>query len=867
MKRFYGFLLGLLCPAPFRNEYGSEMQSAFLARWRESSWIAGPWLILEAVADVATAGLAVHRDLLTQDLRHTWRTARRAPGYTATALAVASLGVASSTAVFTIADHVLLRPLPFPDPQNLVTLYEDQTRRGYPQMDISPPNFRDWKRMSTCFESIAAYRNVMANLSGGGAPEPVRISGASVTFDLFRTLRVAPLLGRDFTEQDDAPGAPRTIILSHRFWMQHFGGDPAVIGRKVLYDDEPSTVIGVMPAEFAYPRPLVKLWTPARMDETEYSDRGNYSLFGVARLKPGVTLEQARAAMRIIGSNLEKQYPADNRDANIYVGSLQGDMPNRVRAMIRILGAAAGFLLLIACANLTNLLLARSSARRKEIEIRAALGAGRERLVRQLITEGAALSVTGGVAGIALAAATVPLLGRLVPTGLPVVSTPTIDWRVAMFAFAATIVTGIAAGVLPALRVTANSSATLRVRGARSDSARRSLVIVQIAASLALVLSTGLLLRALVQVTSRDPGFETSGRMFFRTALAFPRYAETARREDFYRTVLDGVRALPGVTGASAVSFRPMGDMRGGIWSVLVPGETRTDAHAASRFVLPGYFDVMGIRILAGRDFRTTDTINSQRVAVVSQSFVREHWPGRLEDAIGRTFSVRFGNLSFTVAGVVSDIRFRGLEQAQHEPQMYFAAAQTPDNAFVFFAPKDFVVATALANPLSLAPAIRAIIAKADPSQPVSDIEGVEQLVESDTAGRRVQVWVIAAFSTAALLLAAIGIHGLLSFAVSRRTLEIGLRRALGAQASGIAWLILGEAAALALTGSVMGAAAAYLLGRGVMQAVLAGVPAGDPWTAAAGVAFAMLLTVAGSLAPTIRALRVDPAIALRSES
>jgi predicted permease len=542
-------------------------------------------------------------------------------------------------------------------------------------------------------------------------------------------------------------------------------------------------------------------------------------------------------------------------------------MPNRVRTLIRVMGAAAGFLLLIACANLANLLLARSSARRKEIEIRAALGAGRERLVRQLITEGAALSVAGGLAGIALAAAAVPLLGRLVPTGLPVVSTPTIDWRVALFAFAATIVTGIAAGVLPALRVTAYASATLRVRGARSDSARRSLVIVQVAASLALVLSTGLLLRALVQVTSRDPGFETSGRMFFRTALAFPRYAETARREDFYRTVLDGVRALPGVTGASAVSFRPMGDMRGGIWSVFVPGETRTDAHAASRFVLPGYFDVMGIRILAGRDFRATDTINSQRVAVVSESFVREHWPGRLEDAIGRTFRVRFGNLSFTVAGVVSDIRFRGMEQAQHEPQMYFVPAQTPDHSFVFFAPKDFVVATALANPLTLAPAIRALIAKTDPSQPVSDIESLEQLVESDTAGRRTQVWVIAAFSIAALLLAAIGIHGLLSFAVSQRTHEIGLRRALGAQPSGIAWMVFGEAAALALTGGVIGAAAAYLLGRGVMQAVLAGVPPGDPWTAAAGVAFAMLLTLAGSLAPTIRALRVDPAIALRNES
>jgi putative ABC transport system permease protein len=385
-------------------------------------------------------------------------------------------------------------------------------------------------------------------------------------------------------------------------------------------------------------------------------------------------------------------------------------------------------------------------------------------------------------------------------------------------------------------------------------------VVTQIAASLALVISTGLLVRALSQLLDTHPGFATENMLAFRTSLPMPKYAETARRERFYSTVMEELRSLPGVRAAAVISFRPMGDFRGGIWPLILPGKSR-EPYASARFVTPGYFSTMRIPLLRGRAIQPSDRPGSQRVAVVSESFIDEHWPG--ENGIGRTFGIPFGDLKFTIVGVVANVRFRGLE-SRSEPQMYFASAQTPDNAFTWFAPKDFVVATTR-NPLQLVPAIRKIVASADPIQPVSEVQTLNELVLDDTAGRRTQLWVIGAFAVAAFTLAGIGIHGLLSFAVSQRTQEIGLRRALGAQTRDIAGLVVGEAMLLVLVGSSIGIVTAYLVGRG-METLLLGVGPADGVTLGAAVLLALIMAACGTMVPAIRALRVDPASALRAE-
>ena len=849
----YGALL-LLCPASFRKEYGGEMEAVFRRRMLDASRPARIWLWMEAIGDVMAAGAGAHWDLLRQDLKYAVRAAAKAPAFTVVVIAVAALGVAAATSVFSIADHVLLRALPFYEPDRLVKLWQDVS--GYARMDVSPANYRDWKATSRSFESMASFRGLSVNLSGLGEPE--RVVGASVNYEMFPILGVTAAAGRTFTEQEDRAGAAGTVVLSYGFWQRRFGGDPNVIGQRVQLDEEPFTVIGVMPANFHFPRREVQMWTAMRFAEDDFADRGNFYLGVIARLKPGVSVDEAKAEMRVVAASLERQYPVENQKSGVTVFRMRDELSPRSRTILAVLASAAFFVLLIACANLANLLLARSAARRKEIEVRTALGAGRDRLIRQLLTESLLLAGIGGSLGIVVASAGIPLLSQLVPSSLPISDTASMDWRVLWFAVAVTALTGIAFGAAPALRSTGPNLGLRSSSGARRERLRRTLVVAQVAASLALVISTGLLARALIRLENTDPGFATENMLAFRTSLPMPKYLATATRERFYSTVLDELRVMPGVRSTAVTSFRPMGDFRGGIWKVVIPGEVR-ETHASARFVTPGYFSTMRIPLLRGRDIEPRDKPEAQRVAVVSESFVEEHWPG--ENGLGRTFGIPFGELKFTIVGVVADVRFRGLE-SKSEPQMYFAHAQTPDSAFVWFAPKDFVVATS-GNALALLPAIRRIVAKADVLQPVSDVQTLTALVEDETATRRTQLWVIAAFSVAAFLLAGIGIHGLLSFAVSQRTQEIGLRRALGAQTVHIASIVFGEALLLAIAGAAIGVGAAYLLGRS-MEALLVGVAPADTPTLTASLVLALVMTLCGAVIPAVRAMRVDPAAAIR---
>ena len=479
-----------------------------------------------------------------------------------------------------------------------------------------------------------------------------------------------------------APDAPGTLLLGYRFWQTQFGGDPNVIGRKVLMDDEPFTVIGVMPREFSFPAAeWSSFWMPLRLSERESSDRSNHSFNGVARLRRGVTLEQARAEMDVIAARSRQEHPAENKDASADVLRFSDEVPEQSRLMLYALGGASACVLLIACANLANLLLARALGRRRELAVRTAIGAGRERMIRQLMTESLLLAVMGGALGVLVAYAGVPLLNQLVPVTLPLAVTPTVDMRVLLFAMTLTIVTGLTFGLAPVMRVGGDASLTGLREGARSgggqkEGARSALVVVEIIASVVLLVSAGLLLRALLNVRSVDPGFRAEGVLTMQTPLPMPKYAKTPTREAFYAHVLTGLRALPGVTDAAFVSYLPMGRMRGGVWSVAVDGQPVVP-HGDSaylRYVTPGYFATIGTPLRSGRDVAGSDAADRQFVAVVSESFVKRYWPKEtIASVIGRHIS--FASYDRTVVGVVGDIRMRGLE-SDAAPQVYLPSAQ-----------------------------------------------------------------------------------------------------------------------------------------------------------------------------------------------
>ncbi len=849
--RFYRALLHLY-PASFRAEYGEEM-CAVVARGRSS--------LLSAIFEVLSNAPAVHWDILRQDLRYTARTLARTPGFTAVAILVLALGIGANTAVFSVTDYVLIRPLPFPSPDRLVSLWE--TLPGYSRMELSPANFRDWKSMNSVFEQMGAFTGFPANLLGQGAPE--REQGAAVTGDLFPLLGVQPLLGRSISKSDDRDGAPRTAVLSYGLWQREFGGDAGVLGRKLDLDGTRHVVIGVMPPGFHFPDQATQFWVPFQFPAAAFADRNDNYIDGIGRLRPGVSLRQAQAEMNVIATLLQRQYPNELKHTGAGVNIMRDDEISDERRLLLIaLAGAALCVLLIACSNLANLLLARALGRQKELAVRTALGAGRERLIRQLVTESMVLSLAGGLLGVLLASLALPLLNNLVPS-LPAAGLPSIDLRVLSFAAVLTALTGIGFGTIPALRAGRGDLTGLR-EGSRSGGGRKAglrsaLILAEVTLSVVLLVSAGLLLRALLRVEGVDPGFQSDGVLTLQTALPMPKYLATARRAAFYQRVLSQVEALPGVSGAAYISFLPM-TMTGGIWPVDIDGKTldRSEAHSASlRFITPGFFSTLKIPIHTGRNVSDSDAGDKPYVAVVSESFARRYWPG--QNPLGRHFKFAFADR--TIVGVVGDIRVRGLER-NSEPQVYVPYQQMPDHALMFYAPKDLVI-RASGDPRLLLPGIRRIVRNADPEQPISKVRTLAEIVQDNTAPRAVQVRIVGAFAALAFLLVGIGIHGLLSFMVSSRAPEIAVRIALGAQPRNILKLVLRESFVLASAGVVLGVALAYIAGR-AMQALLAGVAPADAATFLSAASLCFLMTLASSLIPALRALRVDAITAIRAE-
>ena len=743
---------------------------------------------LGAMADVLPNALTAHWDILRQDLRYTTRAMRRAPGFVLTAVLVVALGVGANTAAFTLADFVLIRPLPFPQSERLVKIWEQTP--GYASMEASAANYRDWKTLTRSFSAMGAYSTLAANLVGAGVPR--RLKTAIVTYDVMPLLGVNALIGRTITPADSFTSP--VAVLSYAVWQSQFGGDVGVVGRKISLDGTPTIVVGVMPASFNFPTRETEIWTPLVLRDQSFADRNDNWLEVLARLRPGVSFSQAAADVGLVHAQLLRKYPKELENTGVNVLRFRDELSAKSRLLLLALCGAALCILLLACANLASLLLARAITREREISVRAALGAGRERIVRQLVTESLVLATLGGVAGLLVARMAIPALTQLVPDSLPIAEQPSLDARILLFAALIVTLTGLAFGLVPALRAGgakafAGLRSGAREGGGRRQRARGALVAIEIAVSVVLLISSGLLVRAMWRLQSVDPGFRTEGVLVVRTALPWTKYALTMRRADFYSRVLEKVRALPGVTSAAYTSFAPM-TMGGGIWPVGTTGMPviRDDNSTASfRFVTPGFFATLGIPVDRGRDVEDRDDMSRTLVAVVSESFAKRYWPN--EDPLGKQFGFAFKDR--TVVGVVGNVRVRGIERPS-EPQVYLPQRQVEDSSLIFYSPQDLIIRASVPV-ASLVPSIRQIVGSIDPEQPISDARPMAQIVADQTTSRVAQLRVLGILAIVALLLAGIGIHGLLAFTVSSRSQEIGVRLALGARASTITRMILRE--------------------------------------------------------------------------
>jgi len=859
--RLYRILVHLF-PSSFRIEYGEEMCGVVAERLHRAS---GPlervWLGLRAVKDLVAHALRAHVDILRQDLLFVRRSLRRSPGFAVTAVLVSALGIGATTAVFTATDRVLIRPLPYADAGSLVKVWA--ILPSYRFMELSPGNFHDLREAGSSFERLAAYHSASANLVGAGAP--MRLQGVAATADLFPLLGVRAEIGRTLGAEDEAPEAPDTVVLSHGLWQRVFAGDRRVIGTSVRLDDVPFTVVGVMPPGFGYPSPETSFWRPLRFQADDFTERDNNYLSALGRLAPGVSRDQASVEVAQIAERLANEFPVANRDLSAHVVSLRSDLTRGARMLLLTLLVASICVLLVACTNLASLLWVRALGRRQELAVRSALGAGRERMVRQLLTESLVLACCGGVLGVGLAALCGPLLSTLLPSDLPNRGEGlALDLRMLGFAAVMTLGTGIAFGIAPAMGSLGQRKGLwqLQVRagvGAPRGWGRGALVVTQVAASVVLLVVSGLMLQALWRVQKVDPGFRVNNVLTLETPMPMTRYAETSVRADFYDRVLERIRALPQVDDAAYISFVPL-LWRGGIWPVEVPGsEDRRPETASLRFVTPGFFSTLSIPLLAGRDVEVSDTEDRAMAAVVSRSFAERYWPGR--DPLGHTFDFAFRER--VVVGMVGDVRFRGLE-GQSEPQVYLPYRQVPDGAIIFYAPKSLVV-KASTNPLALLPEIRAVVHDADPELPIARVRLLSEVLETETASRRTLLAVLGSFAALALALAGVGIHGLLAFAVRQRIGELGVRRALGASGAAVVGTVLGRALRLAAVGGVLGALAALVAGQ-MLEALLAGGEAADPMAFSVSLLVVAGAVFSGSLAPTLLALRVEPTAALRLE-
>ena len=800
---------------------------------------------------------------LWHDLRYAVRMLLRNPGFTTVILVTLAVGIGANTAIFSVINAVTLRQLPFIDPDRLVRLNESNPERGWPNFSVSHPNFLDWRAQNQTFEGMAATADASFNLSAGGDIEVIR--GGVITADFLPVLRVSPAMGRNFLPEEDRPGGDtRVALIAYGFWQRQFGGDPAVVGKTLTINDNPFTVIGVLPESFPWGRGRLDLFVPLAPDPAR--SRGDHRLRVIGRLKADVTWEQALADMNTIAGQLAQQYPETNN------GWLVGGqkfydwfVPEQSRRSLLVIGGAVVFVLLIACSNVANLLMARATARRKEIAIRVALGAGHFRIIRQLLSEAILLALIAGGLGLIVAVWMVSVLKTMNPQNLPRLDELSIDGRVLTFALFISVATGVLFGLFPALQASRLDLNETLKEGGRSGGGtgrqrvRSTLVVVEVGLSVALLIGTGLLLRSFWKLQDVKPGFEPDHLLTMRINLPGNRYSDESQAGSFYSRLLEEAKATPGVQSAAITSLVPMGS--GDTSSeVQIPGKPAmpdgSQPSASWRIVSPGYLRTLAIP-LRGRDFDDRDTSNSPPVTIISEETARQYWPG--EDPIGKTIILRsFGRKLFTIIGVAGDVRSFGLD-TDSRPMAYvpLAAAAT-------WKPMSLVVRTSI-EPTSLAPSVRGVLRSIDANVPVYDVQTIEQLLYNSLGSRRFNMFLLGSFAGIALLLASVGLFGVMAYLVSQRTHEIGIRRALGAQATDVFKLVLQQGLVLALIGVGVGLVCALGLTQ-VMSSLLFEVSATDPVTFIIAPLMLVGIALLACYVPARRATRVDPIAALRYE-
>jgi len=801
--------------------------------------------------------------ILLSDLRHATRRLLRSPGFTALAVLTVGLGVGATTVMFSAVDGVLLKPLSYPEPDRLVMIRGAVLAQpGRPGV-ISYPDYRDWRHESRSFETIAALRPADVTLAGAGGPE--RIEGARVTASFFPSLRVVPALGHLFPEELDQPGGEPVAVLGHGLWRR-LGADPALVGRSITLSGLPHTVIGILPASFRPPREVerAEIFAPLALDGEALEQRGNRSLVAIGRLRAGVPIAQARAELAAVARRLEKER-SDNTGVGAMVESLHADTVGELRRPLLVLLGAVAFVLLIACTNMANLVLPRALARRREMAIRAALGARRSRLVRPLLTESIVLGVAGGIAGLALAQWGLGALVKLAPPGTPRLQDIALDGRVLGFSLGLSLATGVAFGLAPALSASRTDVQMALHGSSRSASlarhpAARFLVVAEIALSLVLMAGAGLLLESFRRLLSVDLGFDPESVLTFAVSLPDTRYPRPHRRAGFYAELVERVRVLPGVISAAAITPLPLG---GGSIGTRFTVEGRPapapgrKPRAEYRAVTAGYFETMRIPVKKGRTFDAGDRRGAPPVAVVNETLAAQVFPG--QDPLGQRLRIGIGTDEsdpriFEVVGVVGDVR----PSIPAPPEIY---VPHPQQSWSWMS---LVVRTS-GDPVSLAGALRREVAALDSELAVYDVRPLLELLSDSLAARRFIMALLGGFALLGLALATVGVYGVLAESVERRRGEIGLRLAVGANAGDVLRMVVGQAARLAAAGVTLGLVAAFALTR-VMQGLLFGVSATDPATFAAVAGVLATAALLASYLPARRAASLDPAAVLREE-
>lgn len=804
---------------------------------------------------------------LWQDMRFAVRMLRKNWSVSAIVVVVLALGIGANTSIFSVVNATLLRPLPYADPDKLVRLSEDSP--NVPQMSISYPNLLDWREQNKVFSGLAGMQFRSLNLTGKSEPE--RLSGRAVSAEFFDVLGIKPAQGRSFAAEEDRSGANPACIISHGLWQRRFGSDPEIINKQISLSGASYTVIGVLPASYAFGTPT-DVFVPLGLRADEMKERGSHpGIYAIARLKPGVTVEAARAELIAMAQRIGEQYGMKGNSATLT--PLREVFVDDIRTTLLILFGAVGFVLAIACANVANLLLARAATRHKEMAIRTALGAGRLRIIRQLLTESMLLALVGGGIGLLLAIWGIDLLRTAGADSLPSTAVVKLDGRVLIFTLGVSLLTGIIFGLAPALGSAKSGLHDTLKEGGRSSTAggrrhwlRSTLVVTEVALSLVLLVGAGLLIKSFFRILDTDPGFKPQNLLTMQLALN-PKKDEGAKVLNFFNDLNRRLAALPGVEAAAFSNGIPLGGTADTSFAIVGRPKPEPGNQPQTMMYITGpeYLQAMGIRLIKGRFFTMQDTQKSPRVAVIDEAFARQQFPN--EEPLGHYLAGDGkDNPDAEIVGVVAHVKHFGLDAVERiQPQMYLPFNQAPDDILPFLAPRMNLIIRTSADPLNLTAAVRREVQALDPNQPVYNVSTMERTIEQSLDTQRLSMTLLAILASLALILAAVGIYGVMSYTVSQRTHEIGIRLAIGAQPRDVFRLVLGQGMTLTLIGVVVGLMGAFGLTR-LMTRMLFGVEPTDPTTFAAIAILLIGVALVACYLPGRRATRVDPLVALRYE-